>query len=107
MRIVGAILGWLFILASIAVAVWEFLAPDKSTAGYLRPAGEVWFRIDTGSLNLVQAVVERYIWPPLWDPAISSLLHVPAIVLFAVPGLLLVLLNHLRLPRKRRKRRFK
>ncbi len=106
MRKAGYILGWLFILAALAVALWEVLARDEAAGLQLRPAGELWYRIDVASLNLVQAVIERYVWPPLWDPVLSSLLHLPAVVVPAVPGLVLVVLCHRRSKRKRGKRRF-
>ena len=106
MRIMACILGWLFVLAALAVAVWEVLSPDEKAGVQLRPAGELWYRLDVASLNLVQAVIERYIWPPLWDPVLSSLLHLPALVVPAVPGLVLAVLCHTRAKRKRKKRRF-
>ena len=108
MRRVGYILGWFFMLAALAVALWEILGRDPDQGLQFRPAGELWYRIDVGSLNLVQAVIERYLWPPLWDPVLSSLLHLPAIVVPAVPGLALLFLCHARVKRerKRRKRRF-
>ncbi len=106
MRIVGCILGWLFVLATLAVAAWEFIARDPEKGFELRPAGQMWFLIHKDSLGLVQVVVERYIWPPLWDPVLFSLLQLPAIVIPLVPGLVLVVLCHLRTRRKRKKRRF-
>ncbi len=92
MRLIGCGLGWLLVLAALAVAGWELLAPDPAVGYGLRPAGELWFRLAPGSLNLLQAVVERYIWPPLWDPAIVGILQLPALVVFAVPGLAIVAL---------------
>ena len=41
------------------------------------PAGEVWFKLDNSSLNLVQAVVQRYLHPFLWDPLIVGFLQWP------------------------------
>ncbi len=81
------------------------LSPDPESGFQLRPAGELWSHIDVASLNLVQAVIERYVWPPLWDPVIFSLLLLPAIVIPAVPGLVLVVLCHGRVKRRRRRRR--
>lgn len=107
MRRLGCIVGWLFALATLAVVAWEVLARDPEKGFQLRAAGEMWYRIDVGSLNLVQAVVERYLWPPLWDPVITSLLHLPAIVIPLVPALVLMALCYLPIGRKRPKRRFK
>ncbi len=107
MRRVGCILGWFFMLAALAVALWEILGRDPDKGFQFRPAGELWYRIDVGSLNLVQAVIERYVWPPLWDPVLTSLLQLPATVVPAVPGLALLVLCHTRVKRKRRKSQFR
>ncbi|MFQ6019085.1 MAG: hypothetical protein ACE5KF_12940 [Kiloniellaceae bacterium] len=102
MRIVGAVLGWLLILAASAEAGWEALDAAVTGEFRLRPAGELWYQIDAPSLNLVQAVIERYVWPPLWDPVIAGALHWPAALILAVPGVLLVLLGHRRALRRRK-----
>ncbi len=107
MRIVGCILGWFFMLAALAVALWEILGRDPDKGFQFRPAGELWKRIDVDSLGLVQVVIERYLWPPLWDPVLFSLLLLPAIVVPAVPGLAFLVLCHARVKRRRRKSRFR
>ncbi len=61
--------------------------------------GKLWFNLHVDSLNLAQAVVQRYIHPALWDPAIVWVLLLPAWLVFAVPGLALWILC-----RKRRSR---
>jgi hypothetical protein len=106
MRRVGCSLGWFLVLAAVAVAGWELLAPNAAVGYDLRPAGELWYRLAPGSLNLLQAVVERYIWPPLWDPAFVSILQLPALVVFAVPGVVLLLLCFWRGGHRRKRRRF-
>ena len=107
MRRLGCIFGWFFAFATFAVAGWEFFARDPEKGFELRPAGQMWFLIDKDSLGLAQVVVERYIWPPLWDPAIFSLLQLPSIVIPLVPALLLLALCLLRGRPRRRRRRFK
>ena len=104
MRRLGCFFGWLFALATFAVVAWELFARDPEKGFELRPAGEMWFLIDKDSLGLVQVVVERYIWPPLWDPVLFSLLQLPSIV---VPALVLLALCTLRVRHRRRRRRFK
>ncbi len=107
MRKVGCFFGWLFVLATFAVAAWEFIARDPEKGFQLRPAGQMWFLIDRDSLGLVQVVVERYIWPPLWDPVLFSLLQLPSIVIPLVPALVLLTLCYLRVRHRRKRRRFK
>ncbi len=40
-------------------------------------AGETWYILSKESLNLAQAVIERYIWPPLWGEVIVPFLQTP------------------------------
>ena len=105
MRKLGCFFGWLFALATFAVTAWEFFARDPEKGFLLRPAGELWKRIDLGSLVLVQAVIERYIWPPLWDQVVFKLLLLPSIVIPLVPALVLLTLCYLRArPRQARRK---
>ncbi|MHA1154344.1 MAG: hypothetical protein ACTSQ7_17145, partial [Alphaproteobacteria bacterium] len=85
----------------------EFLARDLEKGFELRKAGQMWFLIDKDSLGLSQVVVERYIWPPLWDPMILGLLQLPSVVIPLVPALVLLTLCYLRVRRRRKRRRFK
>lgn len=47
--------------------------------------GALWYDLDRGSLNAVQAFVQRYLHPAIWDPCIAFLLRLPA---FTLPLLL-------------------
>ena len=106
MRRVGCIFAWLFTLATFAVATWEYVARDLEKGFELRPAGQMWFLIHKDSLGLVQVVLERYIWPPLWDPVVFSVLQLPSIVVPLVPAIVLLLLCYLRVRRQQKRRRF-
>lgn len=92
MRIFGRVLGWVLILAAVAVLGADALAALDSGQFAPRPMGQLWFQLDPGSLNLMQAVVQRYLHPSIWDPGIVSVLLLPAFVVLAVPGVLLALL---------------
>jgi hypothetical protein len=98
MRIVGNLVACLLILAGTAVAGHEFFT-YKATGTYeLLPLGQVWFDVHRGSLNLIQAVIERYVWEPLWDPGIATVLQYPASISLGLVGLVLLLLC---LPRRK------
>jgi hypothetical protein len=43
------------------------------------PTGALWFETHVGSLNLSQAIVQRYLYPPLWDDFIVPQLLVRAL----------------------------
>ena len=68
MRLIGLVL--------LALAAWLYLGFGGD------PLGAVLFRLDPGLLNLVQAVVQRYLLPMLWDDVLLPLLEAPA---WAVP----------------------
>jgi len=96
-RLFGRILGWLFIGAALASLAYDLNRLAGGEAFTLSPLGQVWFTLDPASLNLLQAIVERYIWAPLWGPpGIANLLLLPAVVVFLVPGLILLLLSYRR-----------
>ncbi len=107
MRKLGCFLGWPFAIVTFAVAAWEFVGRDPEKGFELRPAGQMWFLIDKDSLGLFQVVVERYIWPPLWEHVFFNLLQLPSIVIPLVPAIILLALCYLRVRRRRRRRRFK
>ena len=39
--------------------------------------GEFWYMAHPESLNLSQAIIQRYIWAALWDPGITTVLLWP------------------------------
>lgn len=53
--------------------------------------GQIWFRLDNGSLNLLQAITQRYIYAPLWENLAVPLLLTPAFVVFSLPGAVLII----------------
>lgn len=83
-------LGWILVIAGIASGVYEIYGWISSGTYRSVAAGEIWFLIDKGSLNLVQAVVQRYISVGLWDSVIQEILARPGWLVFGLPGLALV-----------------
>ncbi len=83
------LLGWLLLLACLAVLVGDGVTALQT--GNLRfvAGGELWYRLDPGSLNLFQALVERYVSSWLWDKVFVPGLLLPAFLLLLVPGALL------------------
>ena len=81
-------------LAALGLGVWLWLSGrDLALA-----AGQIWYELDKASLNLVQAVVQRYIHPAVWDSAFVPWLLLPGwraiailVVGFGVVGGLLLL----------------
>lgn len=60
------------------------------------PLGAVFFRLDPGLLNLVQAVVQRYLLPMLWDNVLLPVLEAPVWVVPLVLGAVLTIFGWMR-----------
>ena len=86
------LLGRFFLLLAfgeVAIGIWIWLAGHDVT----RSAGEVWYALKPGSLNLSQAIVQRYLSPEIWEQVAVPLLLRPfwestvlLFILFLVTG---------------------
>lgn len=88
--LIGRLIGWLLTLAGLASAAASAVEWYQTGDFRLTAAGEMWFRLAPDSLNLVQAVIQRYLIPELWDPILQTILLWPAVAVLLVPGLLLI-----------------
>ncbi len=88
LRIVG-----LLLLATATVSLgYQFaITLSGSGGGLMTSLGEQWGSLDAPSLNLIQAVTQRYVHPALWDPVLVTFLLLPAWLVLGVPGLVLFL----------------
>jgi hypothetical protein len=88
--IVGRLIGWILLLFGVAAAMRDLWAWAKT--GHWEPIvlGKLWYEVDRSSLNLVQAVVQRYIHPFLWDPIIVSILLSWTFAVLMILGVLLL-----------------
>ncbi len=87
--VVGRVLGWVLMVLAVATAGYEGITSLDAGAYDRLAFGELWAKIDIASLNLVQAVIQRYIWPFLWDGVILNVLLMPAWGVLGVPGVVL------------------
>jgi hypothetical protein len=79
-------IGWILVLVGAG-----FLAVDAvswlHTGGIVpTPLGRIWFSIDRFSLNLMQAVIERYVAAALWQSVIGPALLYPGWAVFPALG---------------------
>jgi hypothetical protein len=88
--IVGRVIGWIVLLAGGAVLVRDLLVWIDTKNWAPIALGKLWYDLSRSSLNLVQAVVQRYIHPFLWDPIIVSILLSWAFAVLMVLGALLL-----------------
>jgi len=87
--------GVLFVILASAMMCWELYVLADTGNFTLTSWGELWFGLHAPSLNLYQAGVERYLSPALWDQVLAPLLLWPAVLVFLIPGVLLVWLPRL------------
>lgn len=86
-------------LAVISLAVAVILAVVDATRSIaasdlvLTPLGTSWFAVSPETLNLAQAMVQRYVFPALWDPVIVTILTLPGFVVFLVLALLFFMIG--------------
>jgi hypothetical protein len=90
--ILGRLIGWIFFLAGLSVLMRDVLVWIDTKYWAPLSLGQLWFDLSRSSLNLAQAVVQRYIHPFLWDPIIVTILLCWAFaVLIVLGGLILAL----------------
>lgn len=94
LRAVGVVL-FLLGLAAAAYDVFHSVQIDRPAS---TPLGELWYAVHPGSLNVSQAVVQRYISPALWDPYIQGLLVAPGWAVLGVLGIVLLVLARVLAP---------
>jgi len=98
---VGCLIGGSIIffagVSVLAQDVLEWIVTDRWAPIAL---GQLWYKLNRSSLNLVQAVVQRYIHPFLWDPIIVSILLCWAFAVLMVFGALLLIVFRRRSPRR-------
>lgn len=98
LRALGAVLLALAIISGISDASRSI----AESAVSLKPLGQMWFELSPDTLNLSQAVVQRYIHPAVWDPGLQSLLTWPAWAVFSGLGMMLLWMGA-----RRQKQRFR
>ena len=90
---IGRLIGWIIFLAGLSVLVRDVMVWIDTAHWAPIALGQLWFDISPSSLNLIQAVVQRYIHPFLWDPIIVSVLLCWASAVFIALGLLILVLS--------------
>ena len=90
---IGRLIGWIIFLAWVSVLVRDVLVWIDTKHWAPLALGQLWYDLSRSSLNLVQAVVQRYISPFLWDPIIVTILLWWAFAVLMVLGLLILTLS--------------
>lgn len=84
-------LGWALLVMAFAAGAAQVVPRTLSggTSGPVVSAYELWYAAWPGSLIAAQIRIERLLHPWLWDPALVTLMKLPAWLLFGLPGGLL------------------
>ena len=90
---IGRLIGWVLFLAGLSVLVRDVLVSIDAKRWAPIALGQLWFDLNRSSLNLTQAIVQRYIHPFLWDPIIVTLLLCWAFAVFMVLGLVILAIS--------------
>ena len=98
--IVGRVIGWIVLLFGSAVLVRDVLVWIDTKHWAPIALGQLWYQLNRSSLNFVQAVIQRYIHPLLWDPIIVSVLLSWAFAVLMILGALLLVLFRRRAARR-------
>jgi hypothetical protein len=89
---VRRLIGWIIFLAGVSVLVRDVIVWIDTKHWAPIALGQLWYDLNRSSLNLLQAVVQRYVHPFLWDPIIVTILFCWAFAVLMVLGLLILAL---------------
>ncbi|MGI9416000.1 MAG: hypothetical protein ACR2PM_20170 [Hyphomicrobiales bacterium] len=81
-----AILFWIGCIFTFGLDLWNLVDTGSFSTKSL---GRWWFALDKSSLTFAQNFIERYVWEPLWNPGMVTLLKWPAWAVFAGFGFVL------------------
>jgi hypothetical protein len=90
--IVWRMVGWGALLAGLSVLVRDVIASFDTRVWAPIALGQLWYDLDRSSLNLVQAITQRYISAFLWDRVIVNILLCWAFAALIGLGLVILLL---------------
>lgn len=82
-------LGWLLILLASAVLGSELFTLADTGRFELSSLGDVWRSFHPESLRVVQTSVEGHVSVALWEDLLAPLLPYKAVLVFALPGIVL------------------
>ena len=87
------ILGWLLLACAVVALVPDILRSARAGTIDTQPIGAMWFALSPGSLIRVQAWVQAFIDPAVWNRGIFPLLTMPAWVPTGFLGVVFLLIT--------------
>jgi hypothetical protein len=95
---VWRIIGWILFLAGLSVLLRDAIAWFNTKVWMPIALGQLWYDLDRSSLNLTQAVIQRYVSPFLWDRIIIQILRCWTFAVLVGVGAVILLLARKRRP---------
>tara|TARA_R110002126_G_scaffold258315_7_gene401272 strand:- start:850 stop:1170 length:321 start_codon:yes stop_codon:yes gene_type:complete len=96
MRFISKTLSLIFLAIAIIAAVVDALQSVAQGKLSLTPLGATWFNFHSDSLNLSQALIQRYVHPFVWDPIMQWILLQPTLIIFLVLSLIFYMISYKR-----------
>lgn len=85
-----SLLGYVCIAYGVTLVGMDVFRSARTRGLSLESLGGIFSDWSADTLNILQSVIERHIWPPIWDPGIVSILQIPASLFFLLLGLFFV-----------------
>ena len=82
-KVIFRLFGILFLVLTVITIVLDMTRSIADSAIVWTALGKEWFDFSASSLNLMQAVIQRYVHPTIWDPVIVNILLMPSWAVFA------------------------
>ena len=83
-RLLARLIGLISLVFAVITVVLDLTRSIANSTLTVTPLGQEWFNLSSGSLNLTQAVISRYVHPFLWDPVMQNILLMPGWLVFFV-----------------------
>jgi len=91
-------LGLLFLAAAFIFLVYDGTRSIAANVLLYSKVDEIWSLLHTASLQQLQPSIEKHAPAWLWDPAITTVLDAPAVVVLGIIGAILILLGRRKKP---------
>lgn len=100
-RYIFRLLAMLSLTVAVILAVIDGARSIAASELVLTPLGKSWYAASPETINLAQAIVQRYLFPAIWDPFMIWVLNQPGALVMAAIAALLYMAGY----RRRRRRR--
>lgn len=82
------VLALVFLILAAVTGILDITRSIADSTVVMTTLGKDWFNHSPSTLNLAQALVQRYIHPDVWDPGIVKILLMPSWLVFGVLALI-------------------